>query len=104
MKTRTIVTALVALFALSACGGESDSSEASACEDAFAEAAQVDEMQDAHSDLWPAFEACGSVEEFAAASDAHPDALDGVDPQTYAENQCASEPEVEGTPVCESVG
>lgn len=58
------------------------------CRSAFAEAAAVDPMRDTHEDMDPAFIACASLAEFAAASADHPDALDGVDPSLYAETRC----------------
>lgn len=72
----------------------------SACQMAFADAAAVDPLQDSHADLWPAFDACADLAEFSAASQMHPDALDGVDPETYATEQCAAEPELQDSPVC----
>lgn len=78
--------------------------EASACDTAFAEAASVSDMEDQLSDLWPAFTACGTLEEFIAASENHPDALDGADPEIYATNQCLYEPVVEDSPICAEIG
>lgn len=102
----TVAALLIALTA--ACGDASSgpggtSAAASACEVAFADAAEVDEAQDAQSDLWPAFEECADLAEFTAASQEHPSVLDGVDPEIYATNQCEYEPEVAGTPVCASL-
>lgn len=75
----------------------------SECEEAFKDAAEVDELRDTHEDLWPAFESCGSIEEFAAASQKHPGAVEeGVDPQTYVENQCLYEPALEHARLCAS--
>lgn len=75
----------------------------SGCDAAFASAAAVSDIEDAQEDLWPAFSDCADLAEFTAASELHPDALDGTDPETYATNQCLYEPTVAGTPVCEDV-
>lgn len=75
----------------------------SECEKAFKDAADVHELRDSHEDLWPAFESCGSIEEFAAASEKHPGAVEqGVDPQTYVENQCLYEPALASALLCEA--
>lgn len=71
-----------------------------ACEEAFAEAAAVDEMQDSNEDLFPAVRACANVEEWTAASAQHPDALDGADPEFYLTNLCANYPEISSEPLC----
>lgn len=74
----------------------------SACDQAFAAAAQVDEMQDTIDDMLPAVRACDSVEEWKAASAAYPDALDGADAETVLANMCASRDEINDAPLCES--
>ena len=71
------------------------------CNAAFAEAAAVDEMQDTVEDLVPAIEACTSIEDWAAASDLNPAALEGTDPETFLTNMCASF-DVEG--LCAQLG
>ena len=76
----------------------------SACEAAIQAAAEVDAMQDTHEDVWPAFDACADVEEFSAAVEEYGgERFEGVDPATYVQNQCMSEPQVEGTSVCQSL-
>lgn len=103
-----IVGLLATSAALAGCGGGDDvdpstepagEPKVSACEEAFAKAAEVDAMADVHEDLWPAFEACGDLAEFAAASELHPDAID-AEPETYATNQCLSEESLAESPVC----
>lgn len=76
----------------------------SQCEDAVAVAAEVGGTGDQPDDLWPAFDACGSVDELASADQVHPEALDGADPATYVSTQCETEPAVEGSVLCESLG
>ncbi|MXX67251.1 MAG: hypothetical protein F4Z40_09795 [Chloroflexi bacterium] len=73
------------------------------CMIAFQTAASVSDLRDQHSDLWPAFQACMNLDEWVAASEAHPDALDGADPIRYAFNQCASESAVGGSNVCKAI-
>jgi hypothetical protein len=119
---RAFALALATLLVLSACGGEtaeqtektdetepteqseSGSDEPTACEEAFRQAAEVGDMQDTHEDLWPAFQSCSDLQEFTAASEKHPDTLDGADPETYAQNQCQYEPELEGSALCDALG
>ncbi|RLV56053.1 hypothetical protein D9V41_09195 [Aeromicrobium phragmitis] len=86
------------------CGGGSDddaSGEDSACEAVFAQAAEAGDMADSQADLHPAFSECQDVAEFAAAASKYPQVLDGTDPGVWISNQCAYEPELDGTPVCE---
>lgn len=83
---------------------ESEPTIPSECQEAFKRAAEVDQFRDKHEDLWPAFETCRSVEQFAAASEEHPGALEAdVDPQTYVENQCLYEAALEAAPLCEGI-
>lgn len=58
------------------------------CDQAFAAAAAVDVVQDVPSDLYPAAMVCASVADWTAASEANPDALDGVDPVEFLTNVC----------------
>lgn len=73
------------------------------CMTAFESAAAVSDLRDQHSDLWPAFQACLDLDEWVAASRAHPDALDGADPIQYAFNQCAGEKAVGGSNICKAM-
>lgn len=87
----TLVGATV-VFLAAACGGvESEGPAAkagTACLDAFERAAQVGDMQDTVEDLDPAVRACKSLQEWKAADQAHPGALDGTDPETFLRNRC----------------
>lgn len=82
---------------------EGGTSEATPCLDAFEDAAEVPDTQDTLADLWPAVDACETLEDFTAASEEHPDALDGADPETYVRNQCEYEPEVADSALCQSL-
>ena len=62
----------------------------SACEAAFRDAADGRISGDEEFDLDPAMRACRSLREWSAASRLYPEALDGVDPRTVAENRCLS--------------
>ena len=59
-----------------------------ACTEAFADAAAVDDAEDTVEDLDPAVRACTSLDEWGAASAANPAALDGVDPIEFLGNRC----------------
>jgi hypothetical protein len=88
------------------CGGGNGSdpaAEASACEQAWQTASEVPNTQDTHEDLHPAFSACTSFDEWRVASEQFPTVLDGVDPATYARNQCQYTQELAATPVCTSL-
>jgi hypothetical protein len=80
------------------------SSVSQACADAFAAAASVSEFQDTHEDLFPAYSACSTVEEWKAADKLYPDAIDGVDPVSYAMTVCANnQQELGDAPICRAV-
>lgn len=75
-----------------------------ACAHAFLEAANVDAMRDTHKDLFPAYSACTSIEEWREADRMYPDAIDGVDPVMYAQKVCAgAQDELRETPICKAV-
>lgn len=105
---------LVALALVAgACGGGSsedsgdsgspDDESLPACEQAFKDAGEVSDMQDTHEDLFPAYSACMSLEEWEAADEKYPDAIDGVEPRLYAQNVCSNNQEAIGdTPICEA--
>lgn len=74
------------------------------CAEAFESAANVSAYQDTHEDLFPAYSACSSVEEWRAADQVYPEAIDGVDPVRYAMTVCASNQQRLGdTPICRAV-
>lgn len=108
------VIAFAALLALTvaSCSGDDTSSDTSsqatesACEQAFSQAASVSDMQDTIGDLYPAIRACKTVNEWTAASNVHPDALDGADPVVFLTNACmyATASDIADTGLCESLG
>lgn len=74
------------------------------CDEAFAKAAAVSPQRDTHGDLFSAYSACESIEEWKAASAKHPDAIDGVDPVRYAMTVCAGNQERLGeTVICRAL-
>ena len=76
----------------------------SACTEAFAMAASISESQDTHEDLFPAYSACTSLEEWEAANALYPAAIDGVAPIRYAMTVCANnQEELRETPICRAV-
>jgi hypothetical protein len=107
---KRIAATFTLLTALTACGGEpaqdnagQEAPEATACEQAWQAASEVPDTQDTHEDLHPAFTACSSFSEWRSASREYPSVLDGVDPETYARNQCEYTPELGQTLVCGSL-
>ena len=54
--------------------------------------------------LFPAYAACTSIDDWKAADALHPAAIDGVDPVQYAMTVCAGNQEELGdTPICKAV-
>jgi hypothetical protein len=90
------------LVAVGGCGDDDDEVRPSeACSQAFADAAAVSEMQDTHEDLFSAYFACETLDDWIAANDEHPDAIDGVDPTMYASTVCeGNEDEIGESPIC----
>lgn len=109
---------------LTGCGGDSATTETSttttapeeessttagdglptdACDAAFEQAAQPGEMEDTVENLYPAARACESIADWTAASEQHPDALDGADPEGFAINVCAYGEDVADSPLCQEV-
>lgn len=86
MRYLSFAFIILVLFVTTACGGGSP--ELTDCEQAFADAAAVSDFQDTVEDLDPAVRSCESLEEWVAASEAYPAALDGVDPETFLRNRC----------------
>jgi hypothetical protein len=73
------------------------------CAAAFQIAAAVNEFQATHADLFAAFSACTTLDEWVDADALYPDAIDGVDPVLYATNVCISYPEEIGaTAICQA--
>lgn len=101
-----MVTLLV--FILTGCGQAAEDSPAqaatpsSACDSAFAEAADVDEFQDTVSNLYPAGRDCSGLEDWKLGASANPGAIaEGVDPVVFAYNMCTNAPaEVQSSNVC----
>ena len=98
-----VLPVVFASVAIGSCGSEPDNSipQLTACEEAFAVAASVDEMRDTPRDLFPAFSACKTIEEFKAARAKFPKAMGIDDAVVYGLNSCAGWPkELAGTPIC----
>lgn len=70
----------------------------------MAAAASVDEMQDTVDDLYPVAQACESLADWTAASQAHPDALDDIEPEIVATNICLYGDGVAGSRLCQELG
>lgn len=75
------------------------------CGGLLADAAAVDASEETVEDTDPAIVACGSVDEFTAAAEDHPGALDGADPVTWLENRCqhAQGPDVADSDICQEL-
>jgi hypothetical protein len=82
---------------------DDNSSAGGDCDEAWQAAADVSDTEDTHEDLHPAFTACTSFDEWAAASERHPSVLDGSDPLVYAQIQCEYVTELSDSPVCTSL-
>lgn len=74
------------------------------CDDAFDQAASVDKMQDTVEDLYPAARACESLEDWIAASERHPDAIEDADPEVFARNVCMYGEDVTDSLLCQELG
>jgi hypothetical protein len=72
------------------------------CELAFQEAAAIGSNQDAVEDLDNAVKVCGDEDEWIAASEMFPEALDGADPVTFLENRCTYGDGLGSSPLCAS--
>ena len=76
----------------------------SPCMQAFEDAANVSEMHDTHEDLFPAYSACSSIEQWEMAHARYPRAIDGGNPVEYAMRVCAGNQEALGdTPICQAI-
>jgi hypothetical protein len=98
---RVIVCLIIVLLA--GCGGTASDTKESACEAAFRQAAAIDPMQDTVSDLDAAVRDCTTEDEWAAASRAFPDALDGAPPGEFLRNRCAFDAALAKTTLCKSI-
>lgn len=99
----TVAVSVATLLLLTACGGGAPEGVSGECASAFEQAAAVSDLQDTHEDLFPAYSACKTLDEWKAADDAYPDAMDGVDPIVYARNVCDSNSARLGsTPICQA--
>lgn len=71
------------------------------CNKAFEDAAAVGEMEDTVQDLDPALQACTSIDEWIAAAESNPGAIDG-DPVQFLLNRCL-DTEVAAGAICDEV-
>ncbi|PZR51872.1 hypothetical protein DNL40_14775 [Xylanimonas oleitrophica] len=99
-----ILAAATTLLLGGCAGGDAAaSSGASAgCVKAFEDATKLEGVSDTHEALFPVFDACTTLDEFAAVAADHPDLLAYVDPETYARNGCQYRPEVADSTLCAS--
>ena len=73
------------------------------CADAFSAAASVHSLRDSHEDLFPAYSACTTIDEWRAAHTLYPSVIP-IDPVKYAMSMCASyQEEIGKTPICLAV-
>ena len=94
------------VLVLAACGGDpaGGPQQLSACQEAIAKAAAIDAMQDTVGDLDQAIRDCESLQEFAEAAEDYPDALDGVDAETFIGNRCEFEASLAEAAICRELG
>ena len=73
------------------------------CDQAFAQAASIGDMEDTVEDLYPAVTACTSIEDWIAGSEANPGALsEAVRPLMFLGNVCGSlNAGLENTDLCQ---
>lgn len=125
MRTTFITIGAVAVLALAGCGGGDDAEadedseevaqeaeeqevEPSQCEEAvefLAESNNDEEYQQTHTfeAVDEAILACPDFESFQAATNEHPDALDGTDAETLVANRCEHGEEVSDAPICDDM-
>lgn len=99
------ISMLLSPSAPSVGSGDSTVKVSQKCVQAFSDAAKVSEYQDTHEDLFPAYSACTSLDEWRDASALAPGAIsDGVDPIEYAKNVCSNyADEVGNSTVCKAI-
>jgi hypothetical protein len=93
-----LLVALIVAVAGTGCGDAR-----STCEAAVDEAVELANTQDVATVFDEAIDACASLEEFEAALEEFPDALDGGDARTFIADRCANEPAIADTPICTEV-
>ena len=73
------------------------------CAAAFSAAASVNSFRNSHEDLFPAYSACTTADEWRAAHTLYPSVIP-IDPVKYAMSMCASyQEEIGKTPICLAV-
>ncbi|MEA2577108.1 MAG: hypothetical protein QOD78_696 [Chloroflexota bacterium] len=109
---RTIATTLLLVAVLgsvlTACGSATGGGQSAAgqsavgqspCDQAVAQAMAIDPGSDTVAGVGGAIAGCPSLEAWVAAAERYPDAFDGQDPTTLANELCGSE-ELANTPFC----
>lgn len=103
---------LLVLLVLSTAGcGSGDGDDAAdgeqvpteACLDVFETVVAVQDADALAEELDPAFGACESLADWAAAAERNPAALDGADAEAFARDRCGDAPALADTPVCEDL-
>lgn len=84
-------------------GSGSVDNNLSSCEKAMKVAADVPDMQDTVEDIDPVIRACGSMDEFIAASSQFPAALDGAGEEIFVTNRCTYNASLQNTAICKSL-
>ncbi len=94
-----------AMAAVSGCTPQLQSTAAAetACEAEFRRSAARDHTLGRGRGLEQAIRVCESLEEWTAASAAHPGALDGIDPETFLRHSCRNGIFLNAEPLCASV-
>lgn len=82
---------------------ETSKSVSSECENAVKGAAEISDMKNTVEDLDPAIQKCQALEDFTAAANKYPQALDGVDAKTFATNRCTYNPALQNTSICKEL-
>lgn len=90
MRKLTLALLIFSLL-LVGCGGSGGTTveeDLTPCQTVFKEAAEKSDLEDSVDDLNLAFVECETEEEWIAASEKYPAALDGADPITFINNRC----------------
>jgi hypothetical protein len=83
--------------------GAGTTAEASACDQAFADAIALDADSDTVSAIDGVIATCQSLEAWVQGAQQHPDLLGGQDPADLAGARCAASSLLAGTPVCTEI-
>lgn len=101
MPLRLLATAAAALV-LTGCAGNDAETAAAQCEARWQAAADESDVDAVHDQLHLAFTACTDYDQWVATSERFPaELLEGFTPESFVDVGC-EEPDLVGTPVCDT--